>query len=192
MKQNLVLLLLGIVASILIGCSDSREKLCVEGFAAYDAGEYEDAYFLLERAYTDERSDPELVVRLADCRVSVAGDINGAIFILRDSALRYPDYAPTFYQLGIIAYNYSTKDNDENIRQAITFTRHAAALNPKDFQTVDTLGMLYLMIGELDSAMNWFEVAKEIKPDHLRLNERIHLTRQLIEQRALSDTLNLE
>ncbi len=171
------------------GCGVSPEVAKQKGFALYDLGQFEEAHPYLEKAYVGEESDPELVVRLAYCRTAVAGDITGAISILRDSMLRHPEYARTYYQLGYIAYNYGPKEKNANIIQALYFTRKAAELDSTDFKIIDNLGMYHLLLGELDSAMVCFQTAKQIKPDNADLNRRIEMTRGLLKKEAKLDSM---
>jgi len=160
-----------------------------QGFLRYDLGRYSEAHPLLERAFAGGLDDPELVVRLAHCRTTVKEDPTGAINILRDSALKYPDYARTYYELGFIAHDFGPTDDFRNVLQAIGFTRKAVELDPDDWRFKDNLGMFYLEMRELDSAMAFFQAARVLTTDYPELNARIEQTHQLLEEKARLDSL---
>lgn len=169
-----------VAAVLLAGCStpeSSKEK----GFALYDLGQYKKAHSLFEKAFAGGIDDPELVVRLAYCRAFINADPTGAISLLRDSALKYPRYARTYYELGYIAEQFGPSDSLMNIKQALGFTLKAAALDSSDWRIADNAGMYYFRLSSLDSAKRWFEAARAIKPDDAELNQRLA---QIIEIQA--------
>lgn len=183
-----ILVFLFFVSVLVPGCSVSPEVAKEKGFALYDLDKIAEALPYLERAYTDETSDPELVVRLAYCLANVNGDVERAITILRDAALRYPDYARIYYQLGYLAFHFGPEQGNKNVIQALGFTRRAAVLDPENFHIADNMGMYFLMLDEPDSALTWFLIAQKLDSEYAELNERIALTRKIIENRAQNDS----
>jgi len=177
-----------LIVALLLGCSITPQGARTRGDAFYDRGKFPEAFPLLEKAFLGGIDDPEMVVRLAYCRASVKGDASSAITILRDSALKHPNYARTYYELGYIAFTYGSKDSSANVRQAIGFTMKAAALDTLDWKSRDNLGMYYGLLGELDSSRYWLKAAQELKPDSPELNERLAQLEQYLEEKAKQDS----
>ncbi|MFH0766398.1 MAG: tetratricopeptide repeat protein [Calditrichota bacterium] len=196
MLKTLVILACG--AFLLSACGGSPQATKGKAFLLYEQGKYEESLPLLEKSFAGGLDDPELVVRLAYCRSEVKGDVTAAIEILRDSALRYPDYARTYYQLGFIAYNHGPDESQQNIKQAIGFTRRAADLAPQDFKIIDNLGMFYLLTDQFDSALARFDQALKINPEDAELKTRIAQAKDFkqrlaeVDSLAAKDTLRLK
>ncbi len=174
-----------VLTFVLVGCMPSPEAVKEKAFAFYDLKQYKEALPLLEKSFSRGLDDPELIVRLAYCRAKIAGDPTGAINILRDSVLKYPKYARTYFELGFIALQFGPPDGQANVKQALGFTLKAAQLDSTDWLTLDNVGMYYFMLGNFDSAGIWFDSAKKIKPDDAELNARIV---QLAELKAKRDS----
>lgn len=179
-----------IVSTLLLAsCSTSPETAMQRGFDCYDLNKYGEALPLLEKAFQKGIDDPELVVRLAFCKAHIQGDGLTAINILRESAAKYPKYARTYYELGYIAQNFGPVEGQQNIRQAIGFTRKAVQLDTTEYKFRDNLGMFFFMINELDSAQYWFSEAKKLKSDDPELNARIAQIVELKARKASNDSL---
>jgi Flp pilus assembly protein TadD len=176
-----------IPALLLTGCS-SPESAKERGFALYDLQKYAEATPELEKAFAGGLDDPELVVRLAYCRSMVKSDAVSAIAILRDSALKYPAYARTYYELGFIASQFGSTGDKANIRQAIGFMRKAISCDSTEWKFKDNLGMFHYMLGNLDSAEFWFKRAQEHSPANPDLALRVSQVAEL-KQRQATDTL---
>ena len=165
----------GLFLSIILisGCSISPEEARDKGFQLYDSNRKQKAYSYLEKAYSGGIDDPELCVRLSFCRIAIDNDPSGGIEILRDSALRYPDYAPTYDQLGKIALKFGPNENNANLYQAIYFARKAVETDPSEWRYKDNLGAYLYLVGEPDSALVWFKAAWELNPVDPEFEERI-------------------
>jgi tetratricopeptide (TPR) repeat protein len=184
MRRHVITILL--FGLLLAGCGMSPEAAKQRGFAFYDLKQFKDAFPLLEKAYKKGLDDPELVVRLAYCRAIIGGDPAAAIAILRDSVLKYPKYARTYFELGFIAQQFGPNEGQANVKQALGFTRKAVALDSTDWLSVDNLGMFYFMLGDLDSAEIWFKAASRLKSNDAELNARLA---QIAELKAKRDSL---
>jgi len=169
------------------GCGDRDPKTA--GFNFYDAGYFKEALPRLEKAYANSQDDPELIVRLAHCLAEEKKDPRAALEILHASTLKFPDYARTYYQLGFIAFRHGSTENDENILQALGFTRKAAELDSTNFKIVDNVGMYHRRLDNLDSALFWFERAERINPEYPQLNQRLKDTKMLIARKAAADSI---
>lgn len=187
MLKKLTLILAATV--LLTACSSSPDQAMKTGFQLYEQGNYKEALPQLQAALKGEIDDPELIVRLAYCMVILDKDPEAAITLLRESTLRHPDYARTYYQLGHIAFLYGAKENKQNLEQALRFTLKAAELDPLDFKILDNAGMFHMLIGNLDSALTWFDAARKINPGHAELNRRIEQTRELLRQKEIQDSI---
>ncbi len=184
------------IASIIIaltlliaGCGKNPEGAKQRAFDLYDLKKYADALPLLEKAFVGGIDDPELVVRLAYCRATISGDGLSAINILRDSAAKYPKYARTYFELGFVAHQFGPTDGQQNVRQAIGFTRKAIQLDSIDYKFRDNLGMFFFMTGELDSAEFWFKAAKALNADDADLNAKIVQIGELKARKAAEDSV---
>jgi len=177
------------VCILLVGCGPSPEAAKERGFAFYDLKQYKDALPLLEKSFKGGIDDPELIVRLAYCRAMIAQDPSGAINILRDSALKYPKYARTYYELGFIAEHFSPTEGQSNVKQALGFTRRAVELDSTDWKAIDNLGMYYFQLGDFDSAEYVWKRAQNINPSHAELNARLA---QLAELKAKRDSVRAD
>lgn len=173
----------------IVGCGKSPEVLMNEGFALYDAQDFTNAYPLLQKAFDKGLDDPELVARLAYCTINVANDPGLAIDLLRNSALKYPDYARTYYVLGYIAHEFGPTEEGKNLQQAIGFTRKAISLDSTNWRFMDNLGMFYLQMDNFDSALVWFKAAQEIEPEYKELNVRIEQAEELKIEKARLDSI---
>ena len=171
------------------GCEMSTEEARVKGFELYNVGNYEDAPPLLEKVIAVNDQDPELIVRLAYCRVVINDDPSSAIEILTNSVIRFPDYARTFYELSQIAYEYGPAQKDINLDQALEFSGKAAELAPNDFSILENHANFNMLRGNLDSAYVWYKKANEIVPDQYEVRMRMIQIESLIKQRALLDSL---
>jgi len=167
----------------------SPQDAYVQGLKLYEEGQIYKAYPLLKKAHEGGVSQPQLALCLAYCMVSVDDDPSGAIEILRDSALRFPDFAPTYYQLGLISFNFSPTDNGENIQQALFFARKAVELSPEEWLYADNLGTYLYLSGERDSALFYFRRAHELNPFNEELAKRV---KQLEESLSETDSLSAE
>jgi len=156
--------------------------------ALYENGELYKAYPMLQKAYKGGISTPQLALCLAYCRVSIDNDPTGAIEILRDSAVNFPDFAPTYYQLGLISYKFGPVEDGGNLAQAINFARKAVELSPDEWLFADNLATYYYLVGELDSAQYYFKTASELNPFNKELADRV---RQVEEAIAKSDSMNI-
>lgn len=175
--------------SIIVGCTGGDPK--TTGFELYDSRNFDNALPYLEKAWGAAQDDPELGVRLAYCLAEVRNDPEAALKILHASTLMFPDYARTYYQLGFIAFRHGNTKDQENLRQALGFTRKAAELDASNFKIVDNVGMYHSMLGNLDSALYWFERAKLIDSEQPQLLARIAGTRKQILEQAKKDTITL-
>jgi len=176
---------------LLSGCSISPEQAKNKAFELYELGKYEKAFPLLENAFTGEFTDPELIVRLAYCRTVVDDNPSGAIELLGDCALRFPDYAPVYYELGQIAYQYGPSEDNKNLLQALDYTRKAAVLDANDYDIITNLAKFHLMLDNLDSALVWFRKAGSIDPDQSEVKALIMRIEALIDQRELLNALDV-
>lgn len=180
---------------ILAGCGMTPEQAKTRAFQFYDLQQYKEAFPLLEKAFEGGIDDPEMIVRLAYCRAVLGSDASGAINILRDSALKYPKYARTYFELGFIAHNFGPTEGRENIRQALGFTRMAVKLDSTDWRSMDNLGMYLVMLDSLDEAQAVFLDAQKLNANFPELNTRIQQVADLIAKRdsttAKIDTVKL-
>jgi len=171
------------------------EQAKTRAFQFYDLQQYKEAFPLLEKAFEGGIDDPEMIVRLAYCRAVLGSDASGAINILRDSALKYPKYARTYFELGFIAHNFGPTEGRENIRQALGFTRMAVKLDSTDWRSMDNLGMYLVMLDSLDEAQAVFLDAQKLNANFPELNTRIQQVADLIAKRdsttAKIDTVKL-
>ncbi len=170
-----------------ISCSGGDPK--ATGFELYESRNFDNALPLLEKAWETNQDDPELAVRLAYCLSEVRNDPEAALQVLHASSLKHPDYVRTYYQMGFIAYRNGNSKDQENIRQALGFTRKAAELDDSNFKIIDNMGMYHSMLGNLDSALFWFEQARLIDPERPELLKRIKGTQKQIAERAVRDSL---
>jgi len=182
-KLQRVGIILVISGLFFAGCQQSPEEVKARAFQFYDLQQYKEAHPLLEKAFASGLDDPEMIVRLAYCRAVLAKDVNGAIDILRDSALKYPRYARTYFELGFIAYNFGPNEGKENIKQALGFARMAVKCDSTDWRSMDNLGMYLVMLDSLDEAQAIFLEAQKLKADFPELNTRIKQVADLIAQR---------
>ncbi len=180
-----------IVASILLltGCGSSPEAAKQRGFDLYDLQKFADALPLLEKAYAGGIDDPELVVRLAYCQATITADGLTALNILRKSAEKYPNYARTYFELGYVAFQFGSTDNQQNVRQALGFTRKAVQLDSIDYKMRDNLAMDFFLLGELDSAEYWFKAAQVLNPTEAKLDAKILQVKELKHRKAVDDSL---
>ncbi len=176
-------------ALALTGCGNNPEAAKQRGFDLYDIKKYADALPLLEKAFAGKIDDPELVVRLAYCRATIGGDGLSALSILRDSALKYPKYARTYFELGYIAHQFGSTDEQQNIKQALGFTRKAIQLDSSDYKMRDNLGMFFFLLGELDSAEFWFTAAKAMNSEDTDLNLKLAQIGELKVRKAAEDSI---
>ena len=158
---------------IALGCGIPAEEAAEKGLALYKENRLEEAYPWLKRAYTGGVEKPELALCLAYCKVSIDNDPSGAIGILRDSVLRFPDYAPAYYQLGLISYNFGPVEDNRNLAQAIHFSRLAVERDPDLWFYNDNLATYYYLNGQLDSALVYFRLASGLNPADEKLEERV-------------------
>jgi tetratricopeptide (TPR) repeat protein len=174
---------------ILSGCGLSPQAAKDKGFEFYDLQKYKEALPLLEKAFAGKIDDPELIVRLAYCRAMIKGDPSSAIDILRDSVLKYPKYARTYFELGFIAHNFGPNENNQNLIQAMGFMRKAIELDSTEWKFKDNLGMFYFMQGQLDSAEIWWKAAYKLKTDYPELNTRLQQIAELKIEKARQDSV---
>jgi len=186
-----IYLLAALTGLLLAGCGMTPEAAKERAFSFYDLKQYKEATPLLEKAFQGGIDDPELVVRLAYCRAMISNEPTKAIEILRDSALKYPKYARTYFELGFLAEHFGPTEGRANLRQALGFTRMAVALDSTDWKALDNLGMYYFQLGDLDSAKFAWVKAQTIQKDHAELNTRLRQIEELIAKRdsAAVDTV---
>jgi tetratricopeptide (TPR) repeat protein len=173
---------------LVTGCGPSPQKAYEQGMALYEHGNLYKAYPLLKKAAKGGISTPQLALCLAYCHVSIDNDPTGAIDLLRDSALNFPDFAPTYYQLGLISYNFGPAEDGGNLVQAIYFARKAVELSPDEWLFADNLATYYYLAGEQDSALYYFKQASELNPFNKELAERV---KKVEEALSKSDSLNI-
>ncbi len=137
----------------------------------------------MKRAYSDGIEKPELALCLAYCKITIDNDPSGAIEILRDSALQFPDYAPTYYQLGLISFNFGPVGDNKNIKQAIHFARKAVELGSDEWLYQDNLGTYLYLVGQPDSALVHFKIAGRLNPTDEKLTERVQELESKLSQR---------
>jgi tetratricopeptide (TPR) repeat protein len=180
-----------VVASLLIlsGCGANPEASKQRGFELYDLQKFADALPLLEKAFTGGIDDPELVVRLAYCKATVSADGLFALNILRESALKYPNYARTYFELGYVAHQFGSTDGQQNVRQALGFTRKAVQLDSTDYKMRDNLAMYFFTLGELDSAEYWFKAAQALNLEDAKLTAKILQIQELKLRKAAEDSI---
>jgi len=186
--KYIALMILGSVL-IFAGCGSSPETAKQRGFDLYDLQKFADAMPLLEKAFAGGIDDPELVVRLAYCRATISADGLSALNILRESALKYPDYARTYFELGYVAHQFGSTDGQQNVRQALGFTRKAVQIDTTDYKMRDNLGMYFFMLGELDSAEYWFNAAQALNLTDAKLSAKILQIKELKVRKALEDSI---
>jgi len=186
--KYIYLTLLGALIA-LSGCGNSPESAKQRGFELYDLQKFSESLPLLEKAFAGKIDDPELIVRLAYCRATVTGDGLTALSILSESAKKYPNYARTYFELGYIAHQFGAVEGQQNIRQALGFTRKAVELDSTDYKMRDNLGMYFFMLGALDSAEYWFIAAKELNQNDAKLAAKIVQIQELKARKVIEDSL---
>ncbi|MDP8238670.1 MAG: hypothetical protein P9X24_06245 [Candidatus Hatepunaea meridiana] len=183
MKQTLLIFLLLLIS----GCGISTEKAMEKGLMLFDADQKREAYPYLEKAYSGGTEDPELFCKLAFCRIAVTGDPSGAIDLLRDNVVKFPDYAPTYHQLGLIAYEFDPVEDNKNLHQAIFFARKAVKFDPYEWSYCENLGTYLYLIGEKDSALVWFKSASELNLTNDELVKHINEIEKMLEGKNSSE-----
>ena len=186
MKRSLAFISVAIWLIALSGCGLSPEDAYVHGLKLYEEGEIYKAYPLLKKAHKGGVSKPQLSLCLAYCMVSIDDNPSGAIELLRDSVLRFPDFAPTYYQLGLISFNFSPTESGENLQQALFFARKAVELSPDEWLYADNLATYLYLSGQPDSALYYFRRASELNPFNAELAKRV---KQVEEALAKADSL---
>ena len=179
-KRLVLCIICGLIIS---GCGIPPEEAAEKGLKLYENNQLKKAYPLLERAHLGGIEKPELALCLAYCKITIDNDPSGAIEILRDSALRYPDYAPTYYQLGLISYNFGPVEDNKNLEQAIHFARKAVELGSDEWLYHDNLGTYLYLIGQPDSALVHFKIAVQLNPMDKKLTERVEKLELKLSQR---------
>lgn len=184
--SSIIIMIFLFTLPVWISCQKSPEQLKDLGFKLYDEGKYVKALVYLKFAFNSYPEDPELIVRYAFCLTEIEGDVEGAISLLSESAIRNPDYAKTFATLGYIAYNYSPQSDDKNIKQGIYFTQRAAELDPNDISIIYNLASFFLVAGNIDSALARFSEVYSMDSTYLDVEYRITRT---IELKVLKDAI---
>jgi len=182
--------ILVIVLLLLMGCQNSIDYSKKKGLQLFHEGETEKAYLYLEQGFTDDFSDPDYIAILAHCRAHVVGDASGAIQLLMDNTLQHPKHAQSFVELSKIAYEFSSKPNDENLVQALNFIRKAAELDTNNPEIFENMASYHLNMGHLDSALYWYDEVKKNDPDDMSIKLKIIRVLSLLEQRMILDSLS--
>lgn len=152
------------LSAIVLGCNQSPKKLLNRGNEHYARENFPKALEFYKQVFESGINDPQLMVNLAFCLVVVEDDPNSAIQILTDAAMMFPDYPHVYYELGQIAYQYGPSNNNENLIQALEFTRKAYDLDSSNSNILQNLGKFYLMLDSTQIAQKYFNKASLLNP----------------------------
>jgi len=111
-----------------------------------------------EELYKYNPNNADVCYALGNLYGQYKNDLPNAIKMLERAVYFNPKMAKAYKDLGV-AYGYS-----KQYRKAILVMKKSIELNPKDKQTISNLGLTYQIIGQIDSAKIYFELAKTIKP----------------------------
>ncbi|NQT34615.1 hypothetical protein HQ587_05450 [bacterium] len=167
-RKSLILLI-----ALICGCTLSPEEAMQKGLDLYNDGKITKSYQYLMKAHAGGIQDPELFLRTAYCMVAIEDDPSAAIKILSLSVQLFPEYAPTYDLLGVIAQQFGPVQEGKNLQQAIYYARKAVELEPDEWKFKDNLGGYYYLIGKPDSALFWFKAASELNPTDEDILRRI-------------------
>ena len=142
------------------------------GVDAYNAGLYDQAISLFEKAYNSDPNSP--IVRRNLCNAYQAradqyarnGDLRAAIKLLENAIGVEPDNASPRIQLG--AYYLRLNDVDA----AIKYLEQAITIKPGDPDAHELLGEAYYRDNDLSSARAQWEYVLEVDPGRTALAER--------------------
>ena len=142
------------------------------GVDAYNAGQYDKAIVLFEKAYDSDPNSP--IVRRNLCNAYQAqadqharkGDLRAAIRLLENATGVEPDNASPRIQLGA----YYLRLND--VGAAIRYLEQAITIKPGDPDAHELLGEAYYRDNDLSSARAQWEYVLEVEPGRTALAER--------------------
>ncbi|MCF7809939.1 hypothetical protein K9N50_03005 [bacterium] len=167
----------------LIGCGQTPEEALEKGFLFYDEGSKVEAYPYLDKAYKSGIEHPELITRLAFCRIAIDKDPSSAIVLLQEGVVKFPNYAPIYDLLGLIAQQYGETEENSNLQQAIYFARKAIELDPDDFEFMSNLASYLFLAGDMDSSLVYFQRAHELNTANEETVKRIRQLERIISQK---------
>jgi tetratricopeptide (TPR) repeat protein len=167
----------------LIGCGQTPEEALEKGFLLYDEGSKVEAYPYLDKAYKSGIEHPELITRLAYCKVAIDNDPSAAIVLLQEGVVKYPNHASIYNMLGLIAQQYGQEEDNSNLQQAIYFARKAVKHDPDDFEFMSNLASYLFLAGDMDSSLTCFQRAHELNTTDKETVSRISQLEQIISER---------
>lgn len=166
-------LFITVFLAVLIGCGASPEQELEKGFLLFETNQKREAYPHLKKAYRGGIEHPELYVSLAFCCVAIDDNPSAAIELLHEGIQIFPDYAPIYDELGLIAHQFGPTDDGKNLRQAVYFAMKAVELDPDDWKYIDNLGSYLYLEGKIDSALICFRKASELNSANEDIKRRI-------------------
>lgn len=133
--------------------------LSAQALILREAGRFQDAFDLLDKALAKDPDNPDLLYDHA-----LAAERLGRIETLEKS-LRHlielqPDNAHAYNALG-----YTLADRNLRLTEALELIEKALELSPDDAQIIDSLGWVHYRLGNLDEALRHLKRAYDIKPD---------------------------
>jgi len=171
------------ISLFLIGCGQSPEEALEKGFMLYEDGSKHEAYPYLDRAYKGGMEHPELITRLAFCKIAIDSDPSAAIGLLQEGVVKYPDYAPIYNMLGLIAQQYGQEEDNNSLQQAIYFARKAVELDPDEFESMSNLASYLFLAGDIDSSLICFRRARELNTTDKETVNRINQLERIISEK---------
>lgn len=186
MKTILTISLILVIVFNITACDKKPVDHTMEGIKYFEESQYIKALPHLEAAYEIEMNNPDVVWRLAICKLEVEHDIGSAINILQDDVLNNPEHALSYYHLGYIAYQYGSKEDEKNINQATMFMRQAAKFDPYNPEILENLAELFIKSGEIDSALTRLTILMDLKQGDENIIYKYQSMKRLV---ALRDSI---
>lgn len=138
---------------------EKRLKLTAEVQLLRDAGQYKEAYALLDQAVQQSPADADLLYDQAMLAEKL-GDLAQMEVLLRRIIARKPEYHHAYNALG-----YSLADRGQRLPEARELIKKALEYAPGDPFISDSLGWVEFRLGNLPEALRVLEAAYKERPD---------------------------